>query len=1325
IRYNAFRTGLLNCNVVTKQARGLISIGERLLKKKETIYKERKKAIEKLISSLDDKEVIDEILYKGRSSLGPFNFNVKTSTGNVKKEAKNPGLAGFRDTLKGLLYKGGHLQDNFHWYYKYIERLLQGLEGSDEVMECFHKILFYKGIRLKRYFKFIEFLDQLIAAIERRRAEILSTGIILDVPVLDSGAEIKNKVIIPEKSAQKLGEILALFKSYGLFTTYLYNRLFKTGRISKKLHKRRNDPRPQEFISVEDKNSIVVVEVSGYQIRDERHKERVYEGVLLEHRFGNNFSCLYPLEFEPFLDNGKPLRELMDKAKELGLAVKVDFIPWIAPDSKFLKENYKEFVHFEVSPQEVEQVKREGIDNPREIARRLLRQNDKFFILYLKEKDLYVRVAHPVGIGEAVHKDQALPNFFSPVIKRMFIEEYKKLIDLGIRRFRIDLVERLLKDVMLGQWKELYGFLPQSVSDEPLKEIIKGLKSYTLRAYGENIIFSGECYDGKIRRKLLDLGLERVYYHNVFLDAKAVVKGEKPAWCLAKSLEWAVIRSPEKIIYASNFDEEPIKFIGSLESQKVLHFFLFALGLSGVPVMIDLRDLLYFSGHIIPIVDKCFMSEEEFKKWKGLCEKYPSDTGKILQSLLEQSEIAQLLKKMYSWDLIKRGNLPLFLNNSRPENVISLGYRIKNDFLILLGNFSSEKVQFSIDLERLLPQDTSFEIKDLLSGREEEIKNSITLSGHQVKALVLLSCLSPAIKKQQERESNDSNDRKVRKSSSPMDSVSIPTPGVEIERLNKKRKLNYLPFEYPARLLPPFEEPNEEQKENFFRYIENSFNSLGLKGVNPKEIVVLKDGTKTGKIADIETVPGKDAILKHLAPRAPPLNKNRPDSQLFQTLVDNIVLYDVFYQLIEDLDELTTRQLISEYFKANLGKLIQFKEAIRHFGIELDRDYEEKLQSIFASSPASPVRNGQNRLYGEGISDRVSSPMNDDKDELLKDKDIVTGITSEGKVIDIERNIVSRDIREITKNIIKEAIKPYLEKIRGLFSEDIDFRELFEKEPVGGYWNNPPYEEYKKKLFSREILFKFRNESLEDDFPHEFSLDAEKYKFRLKNVNNCGPIGFELECFLDGSRITFDVYKEMADLSPLQLTAKQCHLLEISKPELMKFVFIVEDNLFDQNSSKISKEEYENKRISKKLWTPYEIEILGQPSSSPIFSQKEKEEVALFIKRWFVNRGIDKSLRDYLHQSGIEEYLFYLGGSFGKSGISVKSKSDLDIFLVIGTPKDIKKIDWSLFEDFLMNKLEFNTVEIPYTMFIFPDESEFSIKLREKFKITYPELWIV
>ncbi|OQX86129.1 MAG: hypothetical protein B6D55_06520, partial [Candidatus Omnitrophica bacterium 4484_70.2] len=176
IRYNAFRTGLLNCNVVTKQARGLISIWQRLLKKKETIYKEQKKAIEKLISSLDDKEVIDEILYKGRNSAAHFYFNVKIPQGDVmKKEAENPGLAGFRDTLKDLIYKGEYLQDNFHWYYKYIEKLLEGLEGSDEVMECFHKILFYKGIRLKRYFKFIEFLDQLIAAIGKRKAEISSS----------------------------------------------------------------------------------------------------------------------------------------------------------------------------------------------------------------------------------------------------------------------------------------------------------------------------------------------------------------------------------------------------------------------------------------------------------------------------------------------------------------------------------------------------------------------------------------------------------------------------------------------------------------------------------------------------------------------------------------------------------------------------------------------------------------------------------------------------------------------------------------------------------------------------------------------------------------------------------------------------------------------------------------------------------------------------------------------------------------------------------------------------------------------------------------------
>ncbi|MCD6539502.1 MAG: glycogen/starch synthase, partial [Candidatus Omnitrophica bacterium] len=119
------------------------------------------------------------------------------------------------------------------------------------------------------------------------------------------------------------------------------------------------------------------------------------------------------------------------------------------------------------------------------------------------------------------------------------------------------------------------------------------------------------------------------------------------------------------------------------------------------------------------------------------------------------------------------------------------------------------------------------------------------------------------------------------------------TPGVEKDRLSKKKKLNYLQFEYPARLKEPYQKPAQKQKEIFYNYyLNNSLKRFNL-AIAPKELVILVDKTETGKLTDTVTVPQKIAILESLIARAPPVNSK--ESQIFQALINDVILHETFH----------------------------------------------------------------------------------------------------------------------------------------------------------------------------------------------------------------------------------------------------------------------------------------------------------------------------------------------------------------------------------------------------------------------------------------------
>ncbi|HEC68679.1 MAG TPA: hypothetical protein ENI31_00095, partial [Candidatus Omnitrophica bacterium] len=225
-------------------------------------------------------------------------------------------------------------------------------------------------------------------------------------------------------------------------------------------------------------------------------------------------------------------------------------------------------------------------------------------------------------------------------------------------------------------------------------------------------------------------------------------------------------------------------------------------------------------------------------------------------------------------------------------------------------------------------------------------------------------------------------------SSSPMDLVSFSTPGVEKDRLNKKKKLNHLQLEYPARLEEPYEKPTPKQKRIFYNYyLKNSFERFDL-AINPKELVVLVRKTKTDKLADIVTVPQKIAILESLIARSPPSDSEK--SQIFQTLINDIILHETSY-LIKGLNEKGAQLESLRFFRANPSSLIEYLKAVEIFGVRLDREYRLSLSLHFAPLIRS--------FKIESSISLTSSPVKEDKE-------LPTSLFSLGEYVDFIEKLI-------------------------------------------------------------------------------------------------------------------------------------------------------------------------------------------------------------------------------------------------------------------------------------------------------------------------------
>ncbi len=166
--YESIKTGMLKCDISTRQAPGLIHLWEEALKDKKSREEDMqsiKESVERFSSNLDA-ETIDEILRKGKDVIKPFMFY--TSQG--ERSPPTSGLLAFRDILRDLHTNGIKIQNGsaFESYYNYIKALTKGISARQGILKLLQNLQKSPSTDYEKYTRLIEFLDILIDVLNKR-----------------------------------------------------------------------------------------------------------------------------------------------------------------------------------------------------------------------------------------------------------------------------------------------------------------------------------------------------------------------------------------------------------------------------------------------------------------------------------------------------------------------------------------------------------------------------------------------------------------------------------------------------------------------------------------------------------------------------------------------------------------------------------------------------------------------------------------------------------------------------------------------------------------------------------------------------------------------------------------------------------------------------------------------------------------------------------------------------------------------------------------------------------------------------------------------------
>lgn len=449
-------------------------------------------------------------------------------------------------------------------------------------------------------------------------------NLIVAVNMLDLGASYDNASasVRTAGAIPKLSSLLSLWKEVGFGTVYPYG-LYETGKISRGLHSVEDASIHWIGDTADGTLPRVLVSVNGYETKRRGN---------LRDNHGNNFSpqdltTVDPRhsgsDFSPEAGtaekSAEELSNLMKQMKAEGLGAIFDFIHWRAPESVNVS-NYKQYFYRELTEDEREDWEAAHNDVARLAVMKNLTRTGGYFAARISEdgKERLILVQH---MYNEPGRDQAVRNPFNPDVIAKSKKEIEVAIDRGARGIRIDLAHKLLNSElkpMMEKWAaEGWSTDPSGAyrsGYEPLKDLIEHGKRYAAAKEQEFFVIA-EAYMPYHHDQLRSVGADAVYYENLYKDYVKIASGT--SGLSARNLADGILTAFQKrdlFSFPSNYDVSPLKHTRG--SREAFLLPLVILALSGVPVMIDGRELIDQHGQLVPIPgrDHPFPTDEEIRK---------------------------------------------------------------------------------------------------------------------------------------------------------------------------------------------------------------------------------------------------------------------------------------------------------------------------------------------------------------------------------------------------------------------------------------------------------------------------------------------------------------------------------------------------------------------------------------------------------------------------------------------------------------------------------------------------------------------------------------
>ncbi|TAN63141.1 hypothetical protein EPN16_00280, partial [bacterium] len=647
------------------------------------------------------------ILYDGDPEMRPFDFKM-----DFCPNSRNAGLAGFLEALRVVMYRHGRLYENFQHFLPYIHGVLKR-KHNREILEWLERLNQSPLTLYEKHKKMVHFLELFTAALSASVRAPMGA-----LSLADLGAEVtpENKVI-SRNGLKKAAELLPVLARSGVNELYL-NWLFEVSGLSKKVHQVPTSER--HFIP----EGPATIRVEGYATKRKEMAGTVFKDD------GNNFSIYSMFRLNPQLSDGnveEDLKDFIDKANSLGIKIIVDLIPVISPDG-VSAGNYRFVLHKNLGRGENKRWLQSTPEQKEEFIKEVLLRpgNDKFAAIRIdedgKQKIILARHLAPAG----TNVDQVVLNMLLPQAQAYFIDAGKRLIDMGVSGFRVDLPHEHLKKNIRRNYFDL--LTPEQkilleAGEEPWGVIIRQLKTYA-KEKGRQIEFIMETYTyiKDDQRDLLGLAADEVYHENVFKDYEKVARGGAPAYFLLGSLKHALENKPKLVIFPTNFDQISLKEIDG--PKRSFAMLLIALKHLGVPVMVDItRDWIDFSGHIKPMAGGAegtldahpFVSEEELNKRRDFAG---------LKNEIAHGFWARQIERFYKAIAEispEKVEASAFLNTSRPDETIALAWKTESRHWVVLAASLKPHGKRSGSVDVYLPEGISrnHSVKDALNPQDE------------------------------------------------------------------------------------------------------------------------------------------------------------------------------------------------------------------------------------------------------------------------------------------------------------------------------------------------------------------------------------------------------------------------------------------------------------------------------------------------------------------------------------------------------------------------------------------------------------------------------